>query len=170
MRATEQDPEDGNYPPLRAPLARSGHKRPQHERQAEDGDEEGLEDPDAVPVRHARGDAGVSVFLVRVNVLEGTYNGMRALPAQPSDATQPIDPDWISTGKTSTMTMIRMGQNGERKKPRIEKATAERIRLGMTQMITSSAMEMSVLRVSVIRLGATKVGDADGGLRPPTRR
>lgn len=87
---------------------------------------------------------------------------MRALPAQPSDATQPIDPDWISTGKTSTMTMIRMGQKGERKTPRIEKATAERIRLGMTQMITSSPMEMSVLRVSVIRLGATKVGDADG--------
>jgi len=122
-----------------------------------------------VPVRHARGDAGVSSLLVRVSVLEGTYNGIRALPAQPSDATQPIDPDWISTGKTSTMTMIRMGQNGERKKPRIEKATAERMRLGMTQMTASSAMEMSVLRVSVKRPGATKVGDADGGRRRRTR-
>lgn len=100
---------------------------------------------------------------MRVNVLEGTYNGMRALPAQPSDATQPIDPDWISTGKTSTMTMIRMGQNGERKNPRIEKATAERIRLGMTQMMTSSAIEMSVLRMSYRRPGAAKVGDADCG-------
>jgi len=59
-----------------------------------------------------------------------------------------MDPDWISTGSTSTITMMRMGQKGERKKPSTEKPTAESIRLGTTQMTTSRAREMSVLQVS----------------------
>jgi hypothetical protein len=59
-----------------------------------------------------------------------------------------MDPDWISTGRTSMMTMMSMGQKGETKKPSTEKPTAERIRLGTTQIMTRRAMEMSVLRIS----------------------
>lgn len=46
------------------------------------------------------------------------------------------------------MTMMSMGQKGETKKPSTEKPTAERIRLGTTQIMTRRAMEMSVLRIS----------------------